>query len=83
MAGSKWAKSQDRIQLFNPSKNATNSELPQKTNDRVKMGQESICGKSQNGPRIKNNYCCLPPERVELRVNSKRKTNDRVKVDQE
>ena len=27
-------------------------------------------------------YCCLSPERVELTVNSKKETNDRVKMDQ-
>ena len=28
-------------------------------------------------------YCCLPPERVELTVNSKKETNGRVKIGQE
>ena len=28
-------------------------------------------------------YCCLPPERVELTVNSKKETNGRVKMGQE
>ena len=28
-------------------------------------------------------YCCLSPDRVEVKVNSKKKTNGRVKMDQE
>ena len=34
--------------------------------------------KSQNG-----DYCCLPPDRVKLTVNSKKETNSRVKMGQE
>ena len=37
----------------------------------------------QSGPRVKMGYCCLPPERVELTVNSKKETNGRVKMGQE
>ena len=28
-------------------------------------------------------YCCLPPERVKLTVNSKKETNGRIKMGQE
>ena len=39
--------------------------------------------KSQNGPRVKMGYYCLPPESVKLTMNSKKETNDRVKMGQE
>ena len=39
--------------------------------------------KGQDGPRVKMDYCCLPPERVELTVNNKKETNSRVKIGQE
>ena len=39
--------------------------------------------KSQKGPRVKIGFCCLPPERVELSVNSQKEANGRVKIDQE
>ena len=45
--------------------------------------QERNRWQGQNGPRVKMGYCCLPPERVELTVNSKKETNGRVKMGQE
>ena len=36
--------------------------------------------KGQNGPRVKMGCSCLPPERVEVTVNSKKETNGMVKV---
>ena len=47
------------------------------------MGQESKWANGQNGPRLKMGYCSLPPERVELTLNSKKETNGRVKMRQE
>ena len=44
--------------------------------------QERNKWQGQNGPRIKMGYYCLPPERVELTVNSKKDTNGRVKMGQ-
>ena len=49
----------------------------------VKMGQRSKWAKSQNGTRGKMSYCCLPPERVKLTLNSKKETSGRVKMGQE
>ena len=58
------------------------------------MGQESKWAKSQgglllftprqsqNGKRFKMGCCCLPPNRVNLAVNSKKETKVRVKMDQ-
>ena len=46
------------------------------------MGQESKWAKSQNGPRVKMRYFCLPLERVELTVNNKKETNGGVKMGQ-
>ena len=45
----------------------------------LKLCQESKWAKSENGPRVKMGYCCLPPERVELTVNSKKKQMTRSK----
>ena len=44
------------------------------------MDQEPEWDWGQNGPKVKMGYCCLPPERVELTVNSKKETNCRVKM---
>ena len=33
--------------------------------------------------RIKMGFCCLPPDRVKLTVNSKKETSSRVKMSQE
>ena len=56
---------------------------------RVKIGQGPKWTKIQIGPRvkmgqwlIKMGYCCLPPEKVKLIVNSKKETNGRVKMSQ-
>ena len=46
------------------------------------MGQGSKSAKSQNGPRVKLGYCCLPAERVKLTVNSEKETNGKVKMGQ-
>ena len=35
------------------------------------------------GEGYKTGYCCLPPEKVELTVNSKKETNGRAKMGQE
>ena len=37
---------------------------------------------SQNGKRFKMGCCCLPFDRVNLAVNSKKETKSRVKMDQ-
>ena len=39
--------------------------------------------KSQDRPRINMGCCCLPPERVERTVNSKKEENGRAKMGQE
>ena len=62
---SKWAKSQNgpRIKMGQRSKWANGQNGP-----RIKMDQVSKWTKSQNGLRVEMG--CLPPERVELTVNS-------------
>ena len=78
--GLTWAKSQDAPRFKMgccppPSpparKTRTNSEH-----------QERNKWEGQNGPRVKMGCCCLPPERVELTVNSKKETNGLVKMGQ-
>ena len=71
MAGSKWTKSQDGQLLFTPLKSQPNIEQQQRHQ-----------WQGQNGPRVKIRYCCLPPERVSLTMNSKKGTNGRVKMGQ-
>ena len=66
MAGSKWAKKQDGLQLFPPER----VELT--ANSKKENVAGSKWAKYQNGPRVQMGYCCLPPERVELTVNSKK-----------
>ena len=45
--------------------------------------QERKKWEGQNWPRVKMGYCCSPPERVELTLNSNKETNGRLKMDQE
>ena len=46
------------------------------------MGKGSKWAKSQNGPKVKLGYCCLPPGTVEVTVNSKKERSGRVKMGQ-
>ena len=61
-----------KSKLFTPLKSRANSEQ-----------QERNKWQCQNGPRAKLGYCCLPPERVERTVNSKKETNGRIRMGQE
>ena len=45
--------------------------------------QERNKWQGQTGSRVKTGYCCLPNDRVELTVKSKKETNGRVKIGQE
>ena len=39
------------------------------------MNSKKENGRVKNGPKLKIGYCCLPPERVELTLNSKKETS--------
>ena len=71
---SKWAKGQDGLLFFTPWQSQTNSEQQERNKQQGQNGQ------SQNGPRVKMGFCSLPPDRVKLAVNSKKKS--RVKMGQ-
>ena len=64
---SKWTKDQNgpMVQMGQWSKWANGQNEP-----RIKTDQVSKWTKSQNGLRVEMGCCCLPPERVELTVNS-------------
>ena len=60
--GSKWAKGQDGILLFTPP--------PPKKKEKSRTISEQ---QERKSGRVKMGHCCLPPERVKLTVNSKKK----------
>ena len=59
---SKWGKGRYGLLLFTPWQSETSSEQ-----------QERNKQQGQNGPRVKMGFCFLPPDRVKLAVNSKKK----------
>ena len=85
--GSKWTRSTLATAVY-PLPELNKQQIARKKQmEGLKWDIKLKWANSPNEPRVKMGYCCLPPERVELAMNSKRnkwqiQNGSRVKMDQ-
>ena len=84
---SKWDKGHYELLLFTPLLSQANSEQQERNKQhgqngqRVKMGQQSRWASvSYPLKESKWGFCCLPPDRAKLAVNSNKETNSWAKL---